>query len=217
MSLIKSKCWHSNNFLHFLKHAVPLQQQKFFIVLSLENEMCWIILPLIEKVYKDNLKVMPSISTFAPLHWQWMKINETTYWRSSVLMHRSGRLSELDSDQNWILTSDQNWIKKTEFWPELNSGQKWIVTRTELWPEMNSDQNWILARTEFWQELNSDQNWILTRNEFWPELNSDQNWILTRTEFWLELNSDQNWILTRTEFWPELNSDQNWILTRTKL
>ncbi len=27
MSLSKSKCWYSNNCLHFLKHAVPLTQE----------------------------------------------------------------------------------------------------------------------------------------------------------------------------------------------
>jgi hypothetical protein len=27
MSLSKSKCWYSNNYLHFLKHAVPLVDQ----------------------------------------------------------------------------------------------------------------------------------------------------------------------------------------------
>ncbi len=29
MSLSKRKCWHSNNRLHFLKHAVPLQIRTF--------------------------------------------------------------------------------------------------------------------------------------------------------------------------------------------
>jgi len=32
MSLSKSKCWYSNNCLHFLKHAVPLNNNLFYLL-----------------------------------------------------------------------------------------------------------------------------------------------------------------------------------------
>ena len=32
MSLTKSKCWYSNNCLHFLKHAVPLEKVGVILV-----------------------------------------------------------------------------------------------------------------------------------------------------------------------------------------
>jgi hypothetical protein len=34
ISLSKSKCWYSNNCLHFLKRAVPLSAKKSFITLA---------------------------------------------------------------------------------------------------------------------------------------------------------------------------------------
>jgi hypothetical protein len=54
MSLSKSKCWHSNNCLHFLKHAVPLivtnekliDQYRTSLVLKLPNG---------QSALKDNL------------------------------------------------------------------------------------------------------------------------------------------------------------------
>ncbi len=55
MSLSKSKCWSSNNYLHFSKYAVPLRARV---------ESCSILLPIFDNVPQmsiDSLLLMGAV------------------------------------------------------------------------------------------------------------------------------------------------------------